>query len=362
MPKLNLQAKDETQKIIKEYLEEHVSIPLAEKINNGVLIQKDGKSLLNKKSLDGCIEFSVQEAQKLVEKGARAACIQDCVVFGWAIHYFEEDSIEGTLYNQDGTEYKPKTTASPACISTTYTPPATKPKPQMSLFDLLEKDSSAQKQENVCENQSEEDEEPTEEELFEAASCDEEPTEEVYNAADYDEEPTAEPVDEIKPVHIPAIENLGSPFYQRYKKLQEKYPDHIVAFRRGDFYEILGSNAELFAKEFSLTLTGRDCGLSERVPMVGFPLHAADTYLPNAVEKGYKIALVDTSDDVKLLEKEKPKTDTSEKHWIDEQTYVDDDGVMHYAEDEALPYDPTAFDVEALGKIDELFGKEIEMR
>lgn len=50
MPKLNLQAKDETQKIIKEYLEEHVSDTLAEKINNGVLIQKDGKSLLNKKN------------------------------------------------------------------------------------------------------------------------------------------------------------------------------------------------------------------------------------------------------------------------------------------------------------------------
>lgn len=144
--------------------------------------------------------------------------------------------------------------------------------------------------------------------------------------------------------------------------MQDKYPNHIVAFRRGDFYEILGSNAELFAKEFSLTLTGRDCGLSERVPMVGFPLQAADTYLPEAVEKGYKIALVNTSDDVKLLEKRKPNTDTSVKHWIDEQTYVDDDGVMHYAEDEALPYDPTAFDVEALCKLDELFGNEIEMR
>ena len=343
MPKLNLEAKDETQKIIKGYLEEHVSDTLAEKINNGVLVQKDGKNLLNKKTLDGCIEFSAQEAQKLVEKGARAACIQDCVVFGWAIHYFEEDAIEGTLYNPDGTEYKPKTTVPPVSTSTTYTPPATKPKPQMSLFDLLEKDSSAQKQENVCENQSEEDEEPTEEELFEAANCD-------------------ETVEKVKPVQIPAVENLGSPFYQRYKKMQEKYPAHIVTFRRCDFYEILGSNAELFAKEFSLTLTGRDCGLSERVPMVGFPLQAADAYLPNAVEKGYKIAVIDTSDDVKLLEKEEPKTDTSEKHWIDEKTYVDDDGVMHYAEDEALPYDPTAFDVEALCKIDELFGNEIEMR
>ena len=90
----------------------------------------------------------------------------------------------------------------------------------------------------------------TEEELCEAANCDEEPTEEVYETANRDE-----PVDKIKPV-IPAIENLGSPFCQRYKKMQDKYPDRIVAFRRGDFYEILGSNAELFAKEFSLTLTG----------------------------------------------------------------------------------------------------------
>lgn len=258
------------------------------------------------------------------------------------------DAIEGTLYNPDGTEYNPKTTVLPVSTSTIYTPPAPKPKPQMSLFDLLEKDSSAQKQENVCENQSEADEEPTEEELCEAANC--------------DEEPTNEPVDEIKTVQIPAIENLGSPFYQRYKKMQEKYPDHIVAFRRGDFYEILGSNAELFAKEFSLTLTGRDCGLSERVPIVGFPFRAADTYLPKAVEKGYKIAVIDTSDDVQLLEKEEPTTDTSEKHWIDKQTYIDDDGVMHYAENEALPYDPTAFDVEALCKLDELFGNEIEMR
>lgn len=357
MPKLNLQAKDETQKIIKEYLEEHVSDTLAEKINNGVLIQKDGKSLLNKKSLDGCIEFSVQEAQKLVEKGARAACIQDCVVFGWAIHYFEEDSIEGTLYNPDGTEYKPKTTVPPVSTSTTYTPPATKPKPQMSLFDLLEKGSLAQKQENVCENRSEEYEEPIEEELSEAASCDEEPTGKVCKATD-----SNSPANEVKPVQNPAVENLGSPFYQRYKKMQEKYPDHIVAFRRGDFYEILGSNAKLFAKEFFLTLTGRDCGLSERVPMVGFPLQAADTYLAKALGKGYKIAVIDTRDNVKLLEKEESTPDPSEKHPIDEQTYVDDDGVMHYAEDEALHYDPTAFDVEALCKLDELFGNEIEMR
>ena len=158
----------------------------------------------------------------------------------------------------------------------------------MSLFDLLEMDSLAQKQENVCKNRSEEDEEPTEEELCEAANCDEDRTEEVCKATDYDEEPTEEPVDKIKPVQIPAIENLGSPFYQRYKKMQEKYPDHIVAFRRGDFYEILGSNAELFAKEFSLTLTGRDCGLSERVPMVGFPFRPQTPISPKPWKRDIK--------------------------------------------------------------------------
>ena len=118
----------------------------------------------------------------------------------------------------------------------------------MSLFDLLEKETLTQKQENVCENRSEEDEEPTETELCEAANCDEEPTEEGYEAADCNA-----PANEVKPVQVPAVETLGSPFYQRYKKTQEKYPDPIVAFRRGDFYKILGSNAELFAKEFSLT-------------------------------------------------------------------------------------------------------------
>lgn len=90
MPKLNLDAKNETQKIIKDYLEKNVSDILADKINNGVRIQKDGKTLINKKTLAGCMDFALKEAQELTEKGARAACIQDCVVYGWAVHYFEE--------------------------------------------------------------------------------------------------------------------------------------------------------------------------------------------------------------------------------------------------------------------------------
>ena len=60
------------------------------------------------------MSFATEEARKQAEKGARYAMVEDDTVFGWAVHYFEEDSIEGTLYNEDGTEYKapmPKVTA-----------------------------------------------------------------------------------------------------------------------------------------------------------------------------------------------------------------------------------------------------------
>ena len=109
MVNLNLEAKNSAQQRIKEYLEQNASDVLAEKINNGVSIEKDGKVLINRKTLDGFMSYATEEARKTVENGARSACIESAVVFGWAIHYFEEESIEGTLYNEDGTECaKPK--------------------------------------------------------------------------------------------------------------------------------------------------------------------------------------------------------------------------------------------------------------
>ena len=138
---LNLTAKGVEQELIKKYLEENASETLADKINNGVRIEKDGKTLINKKSLDGFMKYATDEAKKLAEKGASAACVQSDVVFGWAIHYFEEGSIMGKLYNEDGSEYKApepvvkKMSTTPA---TAYTPPVVK-KPeldQLSLFDF----------------------------------------------------------------------------------------------------------------------------------------------------------------------------------------------------------------------------------
>lgn len=106
MKTLNLIANTTAQERVKEYLEANASDVLADKINNGTPIEKDGKTLTNKKTLDGFMKYATEEARKIAEKGASSACIEDSVVFGWAIHYFEEDSIVGTLYNEDGTEYK----------------------------------------------------------------------------------------------------------------------------------------------------------------------------------------------------------------------------------------------------------------
>ena len=109
MIELNLTTSNKEQELIKQYLQENASEILANKINNGVKIVKDNKTLINKKDLNGFMNYASSEARKLAEKGSNCACIEDRVVFGWAIHYFEEDSIEGTLYNEDGTEYKPVT-------------------------------------------------------------------------------------------------------------------------------------------------------------------------------------------------------------------------------------------------------------
>lgn len=135
--KLNLETKTKEQELIKQYLEENASEILANKINNGVKIVKDNKTLINKKDLNGFMNYANQEARKLAEKGSNCACIEDKVVYGWAIHYFEEDEIVGTLYNEDGTEYKVE-------IKKTTTPKVeNKPEPkkpekqQTTLFDLM---------------------------------------------------------------------------------------------------------------------------------------------------------------------------------------------------------------------------------
>ena len=90
-----------------------------------------------------------------------------------------------------------------------------------------------------------------------------------------------------------------TPMMQNYLDTKEKYKDCILFYRLGDFYEMFFDDAITVSKELELTLTGKDCGLEERAPMCGIPHHAANTYIPKLVEKGYKVAICEQLEDPK---------------------------------------------------------------
>lgn len=84
---------------------------------------------------------------------------------------------------------------------------------------------------------------------------------------------------------------------QQYFEIKEQYKDHLLFYRLGDFYEMFFDDAKCASKELDLTLTGRDCGMPERAPMCGVPFHSADSYIAKLVEKGYKIAICEQTED-----------------------------------------------------------------
>ena len=88
-----------------------------------------------------------------------------------------------------------------------------------------------------------------------------------------------------------------SPMMQHYMETKKEYPDCILFYRLGDFYEMFFDDALTVSKELEITLTGKDCGLSERAPMCGVPFHAVDSYLYRLVQKGYKVAIAEQMED-----------------------------------------------------------------
>lgn len=88
-----------------------------------------------------------------------------------------------------------------------------------------------------------------------------------------------------------------SPMMQQYMNIKEEYQDCILFFRLGDFYEMFFEDAKTASRELELTLTGKNCGLEERAPMCGVPFHSADTYIARLVEKGYKVAICEQTED-----------------------------------------------------------------
>ena len=173
MTKLNLEATSREQEIVKAYLEDNASEALAEKINKGTPVEKDGKQLINRKTLDGFMRYACDEAKKLAAKRASSACVEDKVVFGWAVHYFEEDSIEGTLYNADGTKYKPVRTPANNPTTTVKAVAKSQPAPQMTLFDFMGKEDGETTETDVKNTAESEPENEEEDELPSAEEIDE---------------------------------------------------------------------------------------------------------------------------------------------------------------------------------------------
>ena len=88
-----------------------------------------------------------------------------------------------------------------------------------------------------------------------------------------------------------------TPMMEQYFQVKEQYKDHLLFYRLGDFYEMFFDDAILASRELELTLTGRDCGEPERAPMCGVPFHSSEGYIGRLIEKGYKVAICEQTED-----------------------------------------------------------------
>ena len=99
-----------------------------------------------------------------------------------------------------------------------------------------------------------------------------------------------------------------SPMMRQYLEAKDAYPDTLLFFRVGDFYEMFFDDALTASKALELTLTGKDCGLEERAPMCGVPHHSCEIYIKRLIEAGYKVAiceqLTDPSESKGLVERD----------------------------------------------------------
>lgn len=91
-----------------------------------------------------------------------------------------------------------------------------------------------------------------------------------------------------------------SPMMEQYFQIKNEYKDYILLYRLGDFYEMFYEDAKLASKELDLTLTGRDCGQEERAPMCGMPYHSCESYIARLIQKGYKVAICEQTEDPAL--------------------------------------------------------------
>jgi DNA mismatch repair protein MutS len=93
-----------------------------------------------------------------------------------------------------------------------------------------------------------------------------------------------------------AMENM-TPLYKQYKSIKNRFPDSILLFRLGDFYEAFEEDAKIVSQELDITLTSKEIGKGQRIPMAGVPYHAIESYLSKLVNKKYKVAICEQMED-----------------------------------------------------------------
>ena len=340
---LNLKANTPAEQRILEYLQNTASETLAEKINNGTPFEKDGNPLLNKKTLSGFMKYACDEARKLAEKGANSACIDDATVYGWAIHFFQEDSIEGALYTIDGEEYKPALKKAVNTKPITVKPQPPKPQNlQFSIFDKIDDTEIKDTKTDVL--------------IAETDTDDKEFTEEDKNDA-------LRQLDKEMQTQQAVDKQQGNPTYQKYTAYQAEHPTAIVAYRLGDFYEVFGDNAATLGNELSLTITSRDVGLKDRIPMVGFPYHAAENYFAKIV-KNHDLYIIENDGEKQFIKRIKPVVNR----------LIDEDTGEILSEEEMREFDGDIYEPQGIDEpeppinktipkeVFALFGNKVEVR
>ena len=99
---------------------------------------------------------------------------------------------------------------------------------------------------------------------------------------------------------MPKIIKTDTPLMKQYVELKSQYPDTIVLYRMGDFYETFSEDAIVTSKVLGIVLTKRANGKAAEVDLAGFPYHALDNYLPKLVRAGFRVAICEQVEDPKL--------------------------------------------------------------
>ena len=103
------------------------------------------------------------------------------------------------------------------------------------------------------------------------------------------------------PIAMSKVKTAETPLMQQHKAIKAKYPDAILLFRVGDFYETFGQDAVIASQVLGITLTKRNNGSASENELAGFPHHALDTYLHKLVKAGYRVAICDQLEDPKTV-------------------------------------------------------------